>query len=434
VSEPTALCGSVLTADGVRHQHAVTVADDRIVGICPAATLPAGLARREFHGATIIPGLIDAHVHSDDWQAPLFLAHGVTTVRDTGCALDEVLARRARWNAPLARAPRLCCCGPLIDGPGVPFSWTPMAEIVRTPAAARDCVDRLVDAGVDQIKLYASLDRACFFAALDQAQRHGRFTLAHLQNHADAREAISAGLDEIEHLSGFAEALWPERRAAGVHWLDLWPDLAPERVTPLVHLAVEHGTWLTLTRVVWHAIGRNDQPAQRCRPHQPFVPPDVARWWQEQYPFDMPAARRHTWVRALAGLQIMSSLLIERGARIVAGTDTPFVQVMPGFSLHDELEQLVECGMTPAEALAAATSRAADALGWGQRVGTIAPGLLADLVVVRGDPLADIRATRAVLAVMRGGVWLDPAELLAEAAHHARQPVRHGARRIGEWY
>jgi adenine deaminase len=67
-------------------------------------------------------------------------------------------------------------------------------------------------------------------------------------------------------------------------------------------------------------------------------------------------------------------------------------------------------------------------------VGTIAPGLLADLVVVRGDPLADIRATRAVLAVMRGGVWLDPAELLAEAAHHARQPVRHGARRIGEWY
>ena len=94
MSVPIAVCGSVLTTDGVRHAHAVIVAGDRIVEICPVAELSSGLMRREFAGATIIPGLIDTHVHSDDWQAPLFLAHGVTSVRDTGCALEEILDRR----------------------------------------------------------------------------------------------------------------------------------------------------------------------------------------------------------------------------------------------------------------------------------------------------------------------------------------------------
>ena len=402
--------------------RAVHVRGTRIAAVVPAAELPpeSVVERVDVAGAFILPGLIDVHVHSEDWHAPLYLANGVTAVRDVGCPLEQAIARREAWNRPDACAPRFVCTGPLLDGDSG-ASWTGMAEIVRTPREARTQVDRLVDAGVDQIKIYAGLDRPCTLAVLERAQRHGRFTVAHLQDHMHAAEAIAAGLDEVEHLSGFAEALWPERHAAGEHWLDLWPDLEPDRVQKLLDTVIDSGTWLAPTRIVWKRITDAGDPRHLRHRQFAYAPAELRAWWDKLYGGPAPAAERVRRVRALAAMQIMTASLAERGARIVTGSDAPFCHVMPGFGLVDELALLADCGMQPARCLRAATRDAAEALQMEDRIGTVAAGREADLIVVRDDPSRDIDALRDVELVIRGGTRLDPTALL-DAASADRKP------------
>ena len=309
-----------------------------------------------------------------------------------------------------------------------------MSVIVRTPEETRSQVDQLVAAGVDQIKLYASLDWPCFLAALDQARRHGKLTVAHLQDAGNARQAIEAGVDEIEHLSGCAEALWPERRAYGMPWIKLWPDLSRDRVRALVNLIIERNVWMTVTLAVWRKIGTAWDPRHGDHPQNSHVPAALRAWWNQQWPPVMADDLRLAWARALPAMQIFTAHLIERGARIIAGSDAPFVYLLPGFSLHDELQILVECGMRPAQALDAATRLAAEALQIGRLVGTIEPGKEADLLVVNGDPTADIRALTRLKAVIRGGRWLDPGALLAEADQQAAAAWPRTQRRISDVY
>ena len=372
----------------------------------------------------MLPGLIDTHVHSEDWQSLFYLARGVTTVRDVGCALDEILDRRRRWNAQSALAPRLVCCGPLIDGPDA--LWTPMSVVVRTPAEARRQVDVLVEAGVDQIKLYAHLEWPCFMAALQRAKHHGMFTVAHLQDYGNARQAIVAGVDEIEHLSGCAEALWPDRHAQGLHWRELWPDLTRDRVKRLIDLIVERRVWLAVTRAVWHKIGTVWDIRHAEHAQESYVPSALRGWWDQTYPTHVSDDLRYEWIRALAGMQVFTAGLIERGARIIVGTDTPFVHLMPGFGLHDELSMLAGSGMKPAQALDAATHLAAQALGVADQVGTIDAGKAADLALVEGDPAHDIRAAGQIRTVIKAGRILNAEQLLAQAAaQSANLPPLH---------
>jgi imidazolonepropionase-like amidohydrolase len=411
---------------------AIHVSAGKIVAVGPPQSIPAHIKRIDVGGLSILPGLIDVHVHTEDWHGLFFLARGVTTVRDTGCALDEILDRRQRWNAPGSLSPRLLCCGPLIDGPEV--SWTPMSVVVRTPEEARRQVDRLVEAGVDQIKLYAHLEWPCFLAAVQQAKHHDKHTVVHLQDHGNARRAIVAGADEIEHLSGCAEALWPDRHAQGHHWRELWPDLTHERVQRLLDLIVERKTWMAVTRAVWHKIGTvwDVRHAEHCQSR--YVPATLRAWWEQTYPANVPDALRWEWIRALAGMQVFTTGLIERGARIIAGTDVPFVHLMPGFSLHDELAMLVACGMKPAQALDAATRQAAQALGIGDQAGTIAAGKAADLVLVEGDPTQDIRLLAGIKRVVRAGRLLDAQQLLAQAAEQTATMAPRTTRRFSDFY
>ncbi len=405
---------------------AVHVRGTRIAAVAPVGELPpeSAVERMDVAGAFILPGLVDVHVHSEDWHAPLYLANGVTAVRDVGCPLDQTIARREAWNRPDACAPRFVGTGPLLDGDSGK-SWTGTAEIIRTPREARTQVDRLVDAGVDQIKIYAGLDRPCTLAVLERAKHHGRFTVAHLQDHMHAAEAIAAGLDEIEHLSGFAEALWPERHAAGEHWLDLWPDLEPDRVQKLLDAVIDSGTWLAPTRIVWKRITDAGDPRHPRHRQFAYAPAELRAWWDTLYGGPAPAAARVRRVRALAAMQIMTASLAERGACIVTGSDAPFCHVMPGFGLVDELALLVDCGMQPRRCLRAATRDAAEALQMEDRIGTVAAGHEADLIVVRGDPSREIEALRDIDLVIRGGMRLEPQVLLdAARADTAPRPPR----------
>jgi imidazolonepropionase-like amidohydrolase len=320
----------------------------------------------------------------------------------------------------------------LLDSLGDP--WPFMSLFATTPEEARSQVDALVEAGVDQIKLYASLTWPCFQAALNQARQHGKFVVVHLQNAGNARQAIEAGVDEIEHLSGCAEALWPERQAFGMPWLVLWPDLSRNRVARLLDLIVESRVWMCPTLAVWRKIGTAWDPRHADHPQIRYVPAALRGWWDQQYPPTMADDVRLAWARAMPAMQIFTSYLIERGTRVIAGSDSPFLHLLPGFGLHDELQLLVECGMRPAQALDAATRLAAEALQIGHQVGTIEPGKAADLLIVDGDPAADIRVFRKIAAVIRDGRWLDPAVLLTQAADYAATAVRGDYRRFSEKY
>jgi len=411
---------------------AVQVEAGTIVGVYPPEQAPSDVEMVDVGGLSLLPGLIDVHVHSEDWHGPLYLACGVTTVRDTGCALEEVLQRRRRWSTPGALAPRLVCCGPMLNGPGP--ALLPMGVVVRTADEARLEVDRLVEAGVDQIKLYARLDWPCFMAALERAKQHGKYTIAHLQDFGDARQAILAGVDEIEHLSGCAEALWPERHAEGQHWRRLWPDLPAERMDALVALIIERRTWMAVTRGVWYKIGTVWDPRHLDHPQLRYAPVSLRSWWAKVYPADVSAELRLEWIRALAAMQVFTASLVEGGARIIAGSDAPFVNLVPGFSLHDELQLLVDCGMRPAQALDAATRLAAEALGLSGAVGTIEPGKEADLLLIDGDPGQDIRALARIQRVLRAGVWHEPGHLLAQAETQPDTAAQRLQRRISDLY
>ena len=199
----------------------------------------------------VIPALIEVHVHTEDWHRPLLFEMGVTTVRDVGCELEAVLSRRLWWNSEGTIGPHLLCTGPVLDCPG--NTWPATTQIVKSPEDARTQVDYLVERGVDQIKTYAYLDLPCFEAIVNQAQIHGKFVLSHLGKNVDASQAIKAGVNEIEHLSGVSEAMWWEQNQSSKtwDWIKLWANIDKERMNQLIDLILEKDIWMAVTRIVW---------------------------------------------------------------------------------------------------------------------------------------------------------------------------------------
>ena len=432
VTEYALVNGRVFLDDGLQDGLAVQVRGERIMAVCDMALLPVDVPQVDVARRAIVPGLIDCHVHSEEWHAPLFLANGVTTVRDVGCALGPILDRRERWNRPDARTPRLVCCGPLLDGGGAAHKATML--VVTTPDQGRDAVDMLVESGVDQIKLYAWLEWPTFKAILEQSQKYKKFTVAHMMNYVDARSAVEAGLDEIEHCSGCAEAMYPQRGLAGELWRKIFPDQTREQINCLSDLLLERGTWMDVTRVVWHKIAHEGDPRYWDAPQLRYAPRPLLDWWRTRKPAEQPREYWYDWARAEGAMQIFVTHLIERGVRIIAGSDTPFVHVLPGFGLHEELQLLLDCGMTPSEAIQSATCLAAQALQLEQSVGSIAAGKYADMLIVDGDPTQDIRALQSIWRVVRGGCVLETAPLLSQAEANAQTAQPNVVKRFSELY
>jgi hypothetical protein len=438
--EEYALCGGrMFVDDGLRDGLALHVSGERIAAVCEQAALPAHVRQVDVAGRAIVPGLIDVHVHSEEWHAPLFLANGVTTVRDVGCELNTILDRRARWNETDARAPRMVCCGPLIDGGGAAHTKTMI--VVKTPSEGRDAVDMLVQSGVDQIKLYAWVEWPTFKAILDQSQKYNKFTVAHMMNYVNARSAVEAGLNEIEHCSGCAEAFYPQRALSGELWRKIFPDQTRDQMNRLIDLLLERGTWMAVTRVVWQKIAHEWDPrhwleatSRRAHPQLRYAPRPLQDWWLARKPLEFSREYRFDWARAEGAMQVFITTLIERGARVIAGSDAPFVHVLPGFGLHEELQLLLDCGMTPSEGILAATKLAAQAIQLAADVGTLGAGKYADCLIVDGDPTSDIRALRNIWRVMRGGKLLECAPLLAQAEQYARTAQPNVIKRFSDLY
>ncbi len=422
---------------------AIWVRKGLIKAVCPPAGLPSDLPRLAFSGHTVLPGFIDVHAHTEEWHAPLFLAKGVTTVRDLGCELESILDRRTRWSFAEALAPRLICTGPVLDSPG--NTWSEVTRIVRNPAEARLAVDTLVGRGVDQIKTYALLDLPTYQAIVDQAHQHGKRVISHLGKHVNARLAIKAGVDEIEHLSGVSEALWWEKNEAGDHWewMQFWSEIDRTRMAALIDLIVEQNTRMAITRLVWLRLASGWDPRHHDHPQMAYVPGPLLKFWdqflpqQEQsreYPKNIQVPTKQDRLQMVAGMAIFTTELIKCGARILVGTDVPFLYLIPGFSFHDEMWALLECGANESGVLQAATLYGAEALEIDHLVGSIEAGMIADLVIVRGNPLEDMCDLEQIVAVVRDGCWHDPQELLSKAKTYAETVTETQTKRFNQIY
>ena len=404
----------VIHGDGrVTARATVFVSSGRIsrIDMTPAADAVPARRSIEASGQTLIPGLIDAHVHVEPWSAPLFLKYGVTSVRDVHNAPDVILPL-TRDDSPLH--PRIVAAGAMLDGAG---SFWSNAIIVSDITSVRVAVRRQVEAGAGVIKVYTRLSSSMIAAIVQEARARGVPVAAHL-GRATATEAAVAGVTSIEHLSGVADAASNDReRLRRAHddfltgWTAFeleWLRLQPSALEQVARTLVERGVTIVPTLALHDAFSRLADPDLLKDPALADVPADVVR--RAWAPADIMSRAKWTpdtlaqFKRVMPVLQRFVTLYAKVGGRVVAGTDTAQQFVVPGASLHRELELYVTGGLTPAQALKSATSDAADLLGIAGRTGTIQLGKDADLVLVSGDPLADIRATRRIVNVVRGGV------------------------------
>ncbi len=401
----------------------VVVAGDRIAAVGDAATpVPDGSRVIDAHGRTLLPGLWDMHAHVQFAEVGLlYLASGVTTVRDMGNHPDELDARVARIEAGTEIGPHLVRAG-LIDSPS-PYN-APYGINATTLPEALAAVSRYVDAGYAQIKLYSSIPPAWVPVIAAAAHARGLRVSGHVPLGMSAADAVQQGFDEIQHVNYLflqflarpgedTRTLMRVTRVAE-HGADL--DLDGPDVQRFLDLLVAHHTVLDPTLAIFQGQFTSDpgELEPNLVPYADRLPAQVVRR-RKAGGLAAPGGQRAKFRASFAALQRMVKRAWDRGIPIVAGTD-----VSAGLSLPHELELYVEAGIPTTEVLSLATIGAARIMGQDRDTGSSAAGKRADLVLVDGDPTRDIGALRNTDVVVCRGVVYDPGELFVAAGMRPR--------------
>ena len=376
-------------------------------------------------GKFLIPGLWDMHVHMvfGDWfprgkdvTLPLFIANGVTGVRDMGGELEVLQQWRKEITAGTLIGPRMVISGPMLDGPQPRF---PSSIAIKTPEDGRHAVDDLKRRGADFIKLQSLIPRDAVFAIADEARKQGITFVGHVPDSVRASEASNAGQKSFEHLIGIFEGSSPledEFLKGGKNETKFLSTYDPARAAVLFALLAKNHTWQCPT-LVWerggNLINQTDFAHDTRARYAPAYWKDVTwKRFTEEIVHDFNTDDRATRKRFIEKELEVVNAMHRAGIEFLAGTDTPpGVYVFPGFSLHEELQRFVAAGFTPMEALQTATLNPAKFLGMNDRLGTIEKGKLADLVLLGANPLDDIRNTQKIAAVIANGRYFSHTDL-----------------------
>jgi len=397
----------------------VIVERDRIVEIRPNSRRPLAPRTNRISGTGkfLIPGLWDAHVHLTKAGAlslPLFVANGVTGVRDMGSDFKEVAVWRSQIEAGKLVGPRIKTSGQMLESRANVERMKREGTIepvdrlrigVANPSDGRAAVARLSREGVDHIKMRTTPDLETFLAVGDEAKRQGLPFAAHAL--AAPEGLLAAKLSSVEHFFAFPPLGGPleERRA-------------------LFQKIARSGMFMSDTRVNLDALlslpysevkRRVDDTAGKLDPRRKYVCGYLVADWREQaeeLKDPDTVAAYGSFRKQLPEIERNLREMHEAGIKFLASTDTGVLLMYPGFSLHDELRKLVrDLNFTPMEVLRIATSNVAAFYGEEAHYGTMEVGEAADLVLLDSDPLADIQNTKTIRGVMARGRWFNRAAL-----------------------
>ena len=425
-------------ANGTQHRSSTIVIDGgRITSVATTTPAPANGRVIDAKGMFVIPGLWDMHTHAyfgwprefgDQYVLPLFIANGITGIRDMGSDLDAVLGARADVAAHRLVGPRMVVSGPMLDGPKVSFA---ASIAITTPAVGRAVVDSLERRGVDFIKIQSGVPRDAYFAIADEAKKQGIAFEGHVPDAIRASEAVTAGQRTFEHLIGIFEASTPNETAFLARRYGAGSDSAANkslaafldrydaaREAAIVQVLAKNTVWQCPTLFWERGQWLVDVIDFTKDPDLAYTP---KTWVAKKYP---------SMRKAIAGSMDTDPLAVRRrfvdheleivrrlhaaGVPFLAGTDTPAgVDVTPGISLHLELERFVAAGFTPLQALQTATINPARFLGRTSELGSVEPGRVADLVILRANPLTAITNTRTIAGVVADGRYWSEADLEA---------------------
>ncbi len=416
------------TGGATRPGMTVIVTGERItyVGRDDRATIPSGSTVVDASSQFMIPGLWDMHVHTffgddlgdsaKDVILPLFIANGVTGVRDMGSDLGHIVSASREIAARRLLGPRMVFAGPMLDGPKTTY---PASIPIKSEADGRRAVDELAATGAGFIKVQSNIPREAYFAIADQSRKLHIPFAGHVPDAIRASEAVAAGQLSFEHLIGIFEAsstaeteLLSGPKGPGV-FLDTYD---ATREASIIKLLAKHHTWQCPT-LFWERgqwLVDTVDPAEDADTR--YAP---EAWQSKEWPqwkasilktLDTdPLAVRERFVERELGIV---KRLKAAGVPFLAGTDTPAgVGVMPGFSLHRELERFVAAGFTPLEALQTATINPAKYFDRVKDFGSVERGKVADLVLLSADPTAVITNTRTILGVVAAGRYVPRAEI-----------------------
>lgn len=424
------------------------------VGTTDEVRIPRDAELVDAAGRYLIPGLWDMHVHSvtgaghvtdtsspsiapQDWHLPLFLAYGVTGVRNMNDRTGDVTLKltntikRQLAEGSRRGPPRFLSAGPAVDGD--PYLMSKKV-VVRTAAEARAVVDQLASNGADFIKVYENVSREAYFAIIEEARRRHIPVDGHLPFRITPQEAATAGQRTVEHPEAFAAgcstAADAEReRFARVladydgpagseklllmqmhHLRALYDSRDPAACASTFEAYRHNGVAVTVDLLVYHHIVHAEQILSETA-RMRFVPETIRRNWKNFLNSET-AREVQSILRPIPALELENVRLAnEAGVVLLAATDVDIPMGVPGLSLHEELVRLVEAGLTPLAALQAATRNPVRVLGLADSLGRIEPGKLADLVLLDANPLEDIRNTQKIRAVVADGQLYRRADL-----------------------
>lgn len=440
ISAPTLTITNATVIDvsngALRRGQTIVVDGNHIVRVgLPSTAVAAGGQVVDVKGMYVIPGLWDMHTHAyfgwsrdfgDSYVLPMFIANGVTGIRDMGSDLDSVLQARNLVAAHRLTGPRMVVSGPMLDGPRVTFA---ASIAIATQDDGRKAVRLLKSKGVDFIKIQSGVPRDAYPAIADEAKKHGLPFDGHVPDAIRASEAIAAGQRTFEHLIGIFEASTPDedaflsrRYGAGkdpsvnkslAAFLDRYD---PSRERTIIERLAASGVWQCPTLFWERGQWLVDVIDWRQDSDIAYTP---RTWIEKKYPSSQksiaesmdsdPLDVRRRFVEH--ELEIVRALHAA-GVPFLAGTDTPAgVDVTPGISLHLELQRFVDAGLTPLEALQTATINPARFFGRTSDFGSVQAGRLADLLILSANPLEDIANTRTISGLVADGKYWAPTEI-----------------------
>jgi imidazolonepropionase-like amidohydrolase len=397
---------SILTMESseVLHDQAVVVRGAGIAWIGPVGELemPAGALRIDGGGRWLMPGLADMHVHVGASDLPLFLANGVTTIREMNGS-EGHLALRDSIEQGLRPGPRMIVTSPLLAGEAQRWRH----ELIEDPETAYAIAHEAEQAGYDYMKVYDGLSRAAYRALAEASTTLGLPLTGHLPEAVGLDGVLDAGQRSIEHVEQIMYATVGHR-----------PDTS--RIPEIAARVAGTLTWVTPTLAAQRMLSLSRTPAYNerlRRPEMRFMDPGLMGWWRSLAAPDdaaesSPDSPRRQRAQAFYGFQCdLAFALHEAGVPLLVGTDTPNPLLVPGYSIHLELAALAGAGIPAPAVLRAATRGAAEFTGDDATWGVVRPGAVADLLLLTTDPREDLSTLEEPLGVMVRGRWLDRSAL-----------------------